>query len=154
MDNKHATPTDLAYLAGLIGGEGSIAMQKSLYKGRWQYAIQMKITNSDPNIIERIQSIYLSLDVNPFLRENKSSEKNPNWKDWFDVYLTKQAHIKVVLDAAMPYLVGKKARAIIMLRFINKEMDREDVFQGLRQLNRKGEPSETTREAPELAVAI
>lgn len=147
MDNKHATPTDLAYLAGIVDGEGCIAIQKANWQGKWQYAVNMKVTNSDPNIIEHIQSIYLALNVNPLVREKNNQDK-PQWKSWFDLYLTKQSAIKTVLEAILPYMIGKKARAIIMLRYIDKTIEREDAFQALKTLNHKGEPSETTRETP------
>jgi intein/homing endonuclease len=148
MDNQHATPTDLAYLAGLFDGEGCIRIQRQTLKGKHiGYACNVKITNSDPNIIERAQSIILTLGVNPLIRELDNT-KNPQWKSWFDVYLTKQSSMRTVLDAILPYLVGKKARAIIMLRYIDKTIEREEAYLQLKELNHKGEPSETTREAP------
>ena len=148
MDNTHAMPEELGYLAGLMDGEGCIAIQQQkLAKGKYAYGVNVKITNTDPNIIETIQSIYLKLGVNPLIRE-RSNQDVPQWKSWFEVYLTKQAHIKVVLEAILPYLRGKKSRAIIMLRYLDKQLEREDAFLQLRNANSKGKPSETTRETP------
>lgn len=148
MDNKHATPIDLAYLAGLFDGEGCIAIQKCRFKnGSMSYGVNVKVTNTDSNLIEKIQSIYLSLNINPLIRTHYRNQNN-SWKDCFDIYLTKRDNIKILLEAILPYLVGKRARAILMLRFIAKEIDRETGFGEMKRLNQKGEPSETTREAP------
>lgn len=150
MDNTQETSielTDLAYLAGLIDGEGCIAIQKSKQNGRPTYAINFKVTNSDPNIVDRVQSIMLGLGVNPYIRE-KNNQDRPEWKSWFDIYLTKGSNIQTVLRAVLPYLVGKRARAFIMLRYIDKMIDKEVAFQTMKTYNSKGGPSETTREAP------
>lgn len=148
MDNKHATPEDLAYLAGLLDGEGCIAIQKCRVKGHLcNYGTNVKITNTDMNIIEKIQSILLSLGINPNIRV-RGNENHPRWKSWIEVYLTKRANIKLFLENILPYLVGKKARAIIMLRFIDKQIDYEEAFNKMKVYNKKGGPSETTREAP------
>lgn len=56
MDNKQATPIDLAYLAGLMDGEGCIMITKSKISNKPVYNCQVKITNTDVNLIEKIQS--------------------------------------------------------------------------------------------------
>jgi intein/homing endonuclease len=151
MDNTHAMPEEIAYLAGLIDGEGCIAIQKQQLKNnKVGYGVNVKITNTDSNMIEAIQDIYLKLGVNPLIRERGNPDQD-NWKAWFEVYLTKQAHIKIVLEAILPYLRTKKARAQMMLRYINKEIDREVGFQFMKQSNSKGKPSETTRETPDFS---
>lgn len=148
MDNKHATLSDLelGYLAAMIDGEGCIAIQ---YSGN-SFGVNLKVTNTDENIIEEIQRILMKLGVNPLIRERVNTD-NPKWKGWMEVYLTKQSLIKKTLEAILPYLKGKRARAVMMLRFIDRTIDREEAYIHMKALNRKGEPSETTREAPLLA---
>lgn len=150
MDNKHAMPEELGYLAGLMDGEGCIAIQSHRQaNGKMVYGNNVKITNTDANIIEAVQSIYLKLGVNPLVRE-RGNPDHPEWKAWFEVYLTKQSNIKTILEALLPFLRAKKARALIMLRYINKEIEREEGFALMKQANSKGKPSETTRETPTL----
>lgn len=150
MDNEQATLVELGYLAGIMDGEGCIAIQQQkLAGGRTGYGVNVKFTNTDTNIIEKIQSIILKLGVNPLIRI-RGNEDNPNWKPWFEVYLTKSQNIQVVLNAILPYLTGKRARAILMLRYIEKQVSREEAFTQMKTYNSKGKSSETTREAPAL----
>jgi len=152
VDNKQATPQEIAYVAGLMDGEGCIAIQsQKLANGKVGYAVNVKITNTDPNIIERIQSTYLKLGINPLIRERDNS-KNPQWKNWFEVYLTKQSQIQRLLETLLPYLVGKRARATMMLRYITKQICKEEAFHEMKRMNAKGESSETTREAPSVTT--
>lgn len=148
MENEQATPAEIGYLAGLYDGEGCIAIQQQCKNGkRFNVCVNVKITNSDMNIIEAVQSILLKLGVNPLIRERGNPE-NPNWKAWFEVYLTKRSHIKRVLEVVLPYLRGKRARAIVMLRFIDNHIDGDDAFMSMKELNRKGKSSEAIRETP------
>lgn len=146
MDNKQATPTDLAYFAGIVDGEGWIGLQKHFVKGKFTaYSPHVRVINTDPNIIERIQSIWASLGIEPYLNEQQPSTGNGKIVLYVEIH--KQSLIKKTLEAILPYLVGKKARATMLLRFIDKTMDREEAYQGIRKANQKGVSSETTREA-------
>ncbi|MDE1766564.1 MAG: LAGLIDADG family homing endonuclease [Thaumarchaeota archaeon] len=144
MDNPQATPYEIGYLAGLIDGEGCIAIQKTSGNS---FGINLKITNTDEHIIEKAQSIMLKIGVNPLIRDRVNTN-NPQWRGWMEVYLTKKDNIKKVLEIVLPYLVGKYPRAIMMLRFIDKSIDREDAYWQMKAMNKKGESPETTREAP------
>ena len=156
MDNQHATlqDTDLAYLAGIIDGEGWVGLQKVLARQRFTvYHPYLRVTNTDPNIIERVQSIWEGLGTNGHIYESGPQKPSvTNGKTVLYIQLQKQAPIKTVLEAVMPYLVGKKARAAMLLRFLNKTVDREEAFTEIKRMNKKGidksEQSETTREAP------
>ena len=131
-----------------MDGEGCIAIQQQRTNGRrYNVCVNVKFTNTDMNIIEQVQSIILKLGVNPLIRI-RGNEDEPNWKPWFEVYLTKRSNIKIVLEAILPYLRGKRARAIVMLRYINKQIDNDDAFDTMKKLNARGKSSETTREAP------
>ena len=146
MDNTQATPTDfdLGYLCGMIDGEGCIAIQKN---GN-SYGVNLKVTNTDESNIEAVQTILLKLGVNPLIRD-RINTGNPKWKGWMEVYLTKKSLIKKVLETILPHLKGKKARATIMLRFINNEIAREEAYWKMKDLNRKGQSPETIRETPD-----
>jgi hypothetical protein len=147
MDNKHAMPTDLAWLAGIIDGEGWIGLQKHIVpKNKCvAYSPHFRVTNSDLNIINRTQEILNSIGLNPYLKQQLHIEGR---KTVYHLNLHKQANLKVIYEAVLPYLVGKKARAEMMLRYINKTIDREIAYQELKKANQRGKPSETTREAP------
>lgn len=151
MDNKQATSqTDLAYLAGIIDGEGWIGLQKRLNKRWWTYLPCIRVTNTDPNIIQRVCEIWDGLGVSGHIYETEQGPSVSNGKNVMYIQIQKQSVLRTVLEAIIPYLVGKKARAIMLLRFLNKQVDRDEAYEAIRLANRKGvrESSETTREAP------
>jgi hypothetical protein len=160
MDNQQATPVDLAYLAGIIDGEGWIGLQKRVQgKGNWvTYKPALRITNTDANIINRVYEIWESLGVSGHIYENTQDPSVSNGKQILNLQLNKQSVIKIVLEAVIPYLVGKKSRAIMLLRFLDKSVDREEAYEAIKIANRKGvskeESSETTREIPEQELEL
>lgn len=151
MDNKQATLVDLGYLAGIIDGEGWVGLQKRLQK-RWiTYKPALRITNTNADIINRVYEIWEKIGVSGHIYENEQSPSVPNGKQIMNLQLNKGSDIQKVLEAVIPYLVGKKARAIMLLRYLTKTVDREEAYQEIKKANRKGveESSETTREALE-----
>ena len=154
MDNKQATQTDLAYLAGIIDGEGWIGLQKRLQK-RWiTYKPALRVTNTDANIINRVYEIWESIGVSGHIYENEVSPSVPNGKQIMNLQLNKRIDIQKVLEQVIPYLVGKKARAIMLVRYLTNTVDKEEAYEAMKSMNRKGVvvSSETTREAPELVL--
>lgn len=153
MNNQQATPIDLAYLAGIIDGEGWVGLQKRLQK-RWiTYKPTLRVTNTDSNIINRVYEIWESIGVSGHIYEQEQGPSVPNGKQVMYIQLNKASDIQKVLEAVIPYLVGKKARAVMLVRYLTKTVDREEAYQTIRAANRKGvgESSETTRETLELA---
>lgn len=150
MDNKQATPVDLAYLAGIIDGEGWIGLQKRLQHKWITYKPALRVTNTDANIINRVYEIWEMIGVSGHIYDNEQSPSVPNGKQIMNLQLNKQTDIQKVLGEVIPYLVGKKSRAIMLKRFLDKTVDREEAYQAIREANRKGvgESSETTRSTP------
>lgn len=155
MDNKQATQTDLAYLAGIIDGEGWIGLLKRLDRQWVTYKPTLRVTNTDSNIINRVYEIWENIGVSGHIYENEQNPSVPNGKQIMYIQLNKQSDIQKVLEQVIPYLVGKKARATMLVRFLNKSVDREEAYQAIKSANRKGVvvSSETTRETvPELVL--
>jgi hypothetical protein len=141
MDNQQATSseTDLAYFAGIIDGEGWIGLQKRFERNRFTtYKPTIRVTNTDANIIERIQEIWLKLGVNGHLYETTQGPSVANGKPVMYLQIQKQTLLKKTLEAVLPYLVGKRARAAMLLRFVDKTVDREEAYQMIRAANQKG----------------
>lgn len=160
MDNKQATlkDTDLAYFAGIVDGEGWIGLQKRFKKGKLggdivSYLPCIRVTNTDSNIINRIAEIWESLGVTGHLYESSQGPSVPNGKTVMYIQIQKQELLKRTLEAIIPHLVGKKARAQMLLRFIDRTIDRNVAYEAIRLANKKGVSgsSETTREAPAFA---
>lgn len=104
------TEAQLAYLAGIIDGEGSF------YIG---------ITNNGRKFHSRIYVVNTNEDVIKWLKETfgglmykRTSKKNPHWKTRYEWVLDKTA-IDSVCQKMIPYLIIKKKHAGIMIDFRN-----------------------------------
>lgn len=151
MDNQQAIPSEaeLGWFAGIIDGEGWIGLQKRLQRHWVTYKPTLRITNTDANIIEKAQDIWLKLGVNGHLYDNEQCPSVPNGKTIMYIQVQKQELLKKTLEAIIPYLSGKKARAVMLLRFLTNTVDREEAYQMIRAANKKGvgESSEAICEA-------
>lgn len=136
MDNQHGTPTatQLAWFAGILEGEGSITLnvRRKEWKG-WKgigIDLQIQIVNTDGYIVEECADILQGLiGTAPRLVErgripDRTTTDGTVWRQnraMMMVGVAKMAHIKIVLEATMPYMIGeKKARARLVLKFIER----------------------------------
>lgn len=121
MGNQQAKDVDIAWLAGIIDGEGSILICKNGHKGSYHgsnMSVQFYITNTCSNIISKSQQVINDIGVNCriYTKQYKGANK---WKDCFRIDVNKFSQLKVLLEAVLPFLVSKKGQAEIVLRFID-----------------------------------
>ena len=152
MDIKE---TDLAWLAGIIDGEGSIGASKSKSStGKDAYSIQLQIENTNLPMMEKFVNITEKLGAHRRLKTSvKNINKNPKWKNSYRYNITKQSEVKAILGAIRPYLVAKEPQANLILEWIEhrQKMPRHakgykmphdkriiDIYKELRQLNSRG----------------
>lgn len=138
MGNQHGTPTEtqLAWFAGILEGEGSITLnvRRKEWKG-WKgigVDLQIQIVNTDGFIIEECSKILAGIIGSPPRIMNRGAIPDRMTTDgtvWRQnrammmVGVARMAHIKLVLDTVMPYMIGeKKARARLMVSFIERRM--------------------------------
>jgi hypothetical protein len=140
------TETDLAYVAGIVDGEGCIQVQK--YKKRKRerstpYKLQLRVSNTDLRLVQHLQSLFPGYIYN-------GSEKRKNRRNQFYWHVNgkKAAHI---LEKLVPFLVSKKDQAEIAIAFqdtfnqyygiygLPKEIIafREECYQKCRKLKKK-----------------
>jgi len=99
---------DLAYMAGIIDGEGCIYARVVLYPKRGMSTfLQLSVTMCSPSVIEWIHEnfggeIYLSSPPSGARRERF------HWQ-------VRGANISIVLSAILPYLREKSVRAILAM---------------------------------------
>lgn len=125
MGDQQAKKTDLAWLAGIVDGEGSILILKNGHKGSYKghnMVVMFHVTNTCGNIIAKTQEIIESLGVGCYIRTREN--KGYKWKPSFRLDVSKFAHLKILLEAIRPYLVSKHGQADLVLRFINKRIDK------------------------------
>lgn len=108
-DTSKITVAQIAYLAGIIDGEGCIHILKQR-KGKFvYYTLFMQVANTDPKLMLWIQEIFGG-NVRP--RKLCRSNKRNVWQ-W--VLAARQA--EEVLRLVIPFLVVKKDQAELSLQF-------------------------------------
>ena len=140
--NPTWTETELAYLAGIVDGEGCISISTS----RKHEGCRLEVVNTDPRLIEWIHERFGGTIR---LRDDRPAHQKSIWY-WFAGVQTAAD----ILLALLPYLVIKRAQATLLLEYrvtVNTERDvihqvlpnevrqhRAELKSQLMILNRKG----------------
>lgn len=140
------SPTEAAYLAGFVDGEGTVGIVKAKRKeNRFGYRLQpyFTIPNTDVNVLVRIQEMCgngrLVQQTNP---------ANPHHKPGYALRFSPN-QIRHVLPQIRPYLIIKARQADYMFEFLavnvggrNQSQEQQDKAHELRNavcaLNAKG----------------
>ena len=113
MDNPHAF-NKLAYLAGIIDGDGHIRLSVANIKGYKSIIPSIEICNTNEAVVNFCRDIMQEIGV----RSNFYVNAKTGGKPYFCTILRSQRRCKKVLEKITPYLVEKKSRAEIVLEFI------------------------------------
>jgi intein/homing endonuclease len=119
MPNKQL---DLAYLAGLWDGEGSITVWHSIRKvskrrkvGADRYIAAIVLVNTNKPMIDNVERILNDMDIYPTIYFRNRGIKN---KDVYQLMSRNLTECETVLKAIYPYLIAKKQQAKLTLQFI------------------------------------
>jgi hypothetical protein len=91
---------DLAYLAGIIDGEGTICKPKSSGGVRWQFYVG----NTDLNLMNWLEPIGGLM--------GKREKPKPNYKQMYVWRIYRQSDICKLLKSVVPYMIIKKDAAL------------------------------------------
>jgi len=123
---------DIAWLAGMLNGDGCFSLQVRKRKERKnQHAAQvdlsLALTQTDGVIIEKAKIVMEKItEATPHIVEYAPSGAGKNTK--LNLRYSKMAHIKKLLEAIEPFLVGNKAaRARLIMAYINRRLSMTDV---------------------------
>ena len=98
----------LEYLAGLVDGEGHVALRSS-NKGKYKkYYPSIQVTNTYKPIIELLQAQYGG-GIRHYVHKN-----HPHWKDKYD-WVANGDTARQLLTQLIPFLVIKKEAALAAL---------------------------------------
>jgi len=117
--------TDLAWLAGMWEGEGSILLyRRPAYKGKRQGIIpSMEITNTDICLVNRCSSILDKLECSFHFSETKKYKTHH--KQAYRLRTTNAKTIVKTLDAIIPHMVGeKKAKGELVKKFLTRRLEK------------------------------
>jgi hypothetical protein len=137
--------TVLAYLAGIIDGEGCISLRRILEKGKCaKWDIRIYVVSTDKILIDWLQSNFGGTTY------SRISKKNPHWKRKHEWIISKKA-LTPILTAIYPFLVIKKQHCEIAIKFRETYTDglrnrlssqlleiRHECFENLKKLNHRG----------------
>lgn len=117
---------DLAWLAGIIDGEGNLDFSVSKKKcgdGLNDYFCpKLRITNTDVRMIRKISEIYSRENVVFFYALNsvkRYKNRQPTWKNQLEITSASHGSVKKVLSLTFPYLVNKQDLARQMIETID-----------------------------------
>jgi hypothetical protein len=101
----------IAYLAGIIDGEGSIYIQRRKTKSGWSYFPRFQVVNTNRKLMEWIKQTFGGL-----IYDKPRNHIQSHWKmqiEWF----TTRGLLDHLLPLIIPYLVIKREQAEIMIKF-------------------------------------
>jgi len=106
-----------AWLAGIIEGEGHLRLHKLLYQSvNPSIQTQIKVDNTDLRIIQKVSQIYKELNIKfSYQLKKRYSEKH---RFGMVITVTGFGSCRKLLTSILPYMVGKKDQAELMLSFI------------------------------------
>lgn len=124
------TNTQLAWLAGIIDGEGCITAgiyptKVSRADGSQGYKLSyfVSVTNTNDDIILAVNELFAALTtVKPVfhIHDSTARKKNPlTQKTCYRVHVAGGKQVSRVLTAVLPYLVGKRKQAEVLLAVIS-----------------------------------
>jgi len=110
MGNQQVTQIEIGWLAGMIDGEGYLGFQ--VYKTRNNHrsiTVELSISNTDEQMILRLQNILQRIGVNPYINNSTYKLKHkPTHKNVWKVVLHRMNKVLKVLEIVNPYLTGQK----------------------------------------------
>lgn len=130
--------TKLAWLAGILDGEGCLGVYNNKQKGRKYYATRphIVIVNTDTILIDEAVMILNALGVKYYLALRKRA--NPKWKRSFTLAVQSKKGAIKLLEAVMPHLIAKREQAEIVLQYCRGEGNKILLCERIKELNRKG----------------
>ena len=105
---------DLAYIAGLFDGEGSLTIFSFLRNGRKFHTLSISIANQDKQVISWVRDLFGGSVHDCMSAASKKGTGNPCW-----MWTTGSQVAKRFLLAVGPYTKIKKARVELAIQFQN-----------------------------------
>jgi len=101
------TETDLAYLAGIIDGEGCISVSENPRNGRKYYRLILDVTNTNDILMQWLEDTFGGIVRTNYAR----AENRSNLHGW----TVSGKQCQELLAMVLPYLIIKKAQAELAL---------------------------------------
>jgi hypothetical protein len=125
IGNQQVTLIEIAWLSGIIDGEGYVGIQMNKSRGNKYWATAaIQIGNTDEEIILKSADIMKRMGTRPYIRTYIYGLKNrPKHKIQYSVSIRRMTQVPRVLSIVNPYLTGtKKIRGELVLEFCKSRM--------------------------------
>ncbi len=148
-DNQQGTNPWIAWMAGVVDGEGSIGIYDRKLKGTnyINWSIRITITNTNIAMLDKFKEILDRCGLAYYVAENQKHGK-PSWRPRWQMLFTGFSRAYLFLKLIEPYLVAKKCEVDLALEFLESRMshtrntpytERElEIIQELREAKRTG----------------
>ncbi len=110
------TVADLAWLGGMIDGEGNISCGfRNNPNGERYLEVKVRVSGNDIRMMHEVGRIYQALNLRFF---NSLMNKRTNWATGINVEVARQRSTKKLLKLVRPYLRGKREVADAVINVI------------------------------------
>lgn len=111
----------IAYLAGILDGEGTVNISHLPKKD--QYRLRLQIVNTDKRLID-----WLASNFKGHTYEVKGHRRNnPNWRTRYEYFFFPKKDNLPLLKSMIPFLICKKEQMKIAIRFIETIGQKEGI---------------------------
>lgn len=120
MGNPHAQEVELAYLAGVIDGEGTITIERTgnrRLNGIQGLSPKVVVANTDTALIDYCANLFKRIGVKPHIKMQKRGYKTRK-KDQYWITIGTLTKCRKLLIPIMPFLIAKHAQAELVMEFI------------------------------------
>ena len=110
---KEYSITDIAYLAGIIDGEGSIYIGNfscNATTGAKYYQTNIEITNTDKNLVDWLLNTFGGLLLTYTAKQTPKNSRRTVYR-----WVATGERVTHLCEIMMPYLVAKRRQAILLL---------------------------------------
>ena len=132
--------TELAYLAGIIDGEGNV----SIVKRTTYYVPVVAISNTNETLVLHLKSVLESIGVGFSLSYSDRGQRT-NSKPAWTFQIAGKSRVKKLLEMVYPYLVAKRQQTDLVIKWCSKKERRRklseldfDMLADIRTLNQRG----------------
>ena len=108
-NNQTLEPGYRGYIAGVLDCDGAIWIASGKYKGAPKYALRISVSNTRPDLVYWFSEQFGG-------KPHSYKPKNPKHKEQFTWSCT-GTRARDVISCCLPYLVIKRAQAILALEF-------------------------------------
>lgn len=125
MDNPQVTATEIAWLAGIWDGEGTISVRyakKSETQVYNTFSPRVSVVNTNPAIIRRVCETLDKLGLGHYVSEKGRGAFEGSTRQCWIVQVERLATAARLLMYLEPYLVGKVEQAKLLRRFLDSRI--------------------------------